>query len=91
MDATTTTWAAQLVLAAIVGLVGFLARNAFGKVETALDSVIHKLDDVVVRIERGDGDRRVLAQQVVALEHRLAALEHELRELRETFSEGARR
>lgn len=84
VDPTLTTWVVNLVLAGVVSLVGFFARNAFGRVEETLGALVKKLDEVGVKLATMDGDRRVLEQRV-------SALEHEVRELRESMSEGVRR
>ena len=78
-----TTWAVGAVLTALVATLGFLLRNAFGKVETTLEVVSKKLDDVQATLAKTDGDRRVLEQRVVQLEKELAELKREIRELSE--------
>ncbi|MDX2014177.1 MAG: hypothetical protein SFW67_28520 [Myxococcaceae bacterium] len=62
---------------------GFLARNAFVKVETTLESLGAKIDTLGANVARADGDRRVLEAKYEAIAVRLDKLERELRDLSE--------
>lgn len=77
-----TTWVVNLVLAAVIGLVGFFARNAFGNVETTLKLLGEKIDGLGVSVARGDGDRRVTDTKLEALALRVEKLERAVGEER---------
>lgn len=78
-----TTWAVNLVLAGVIGLVGFFARNAFGNVESALKAMSEKLDGISSSVARGEGDRRVTDTKLEALVLRVEKLERLLEDLAE--------
>lgn len=77
-----TTWVVNLVLAGVIGLVGFFARNAFGNVETTLKLLGEKIDGLGASVARGDGDRRVTDANLKALELRVERLERAIGEER---------
>lgn len=78
-----TQWVVAAVAAAILGVLAFLVRHAFARVEMALEVVGTKLDDMSAAFARADGDRRVLEVRVVTLESAVAELKHEVREMSE--------
>lgn len=83
MNPELTTWVVNLVLATVIGLVGFFARNAFGNVETALKAMSEKLDGISSSVARGEGDRRVTDTRLEALALRVEKLERHVEELSE--------
>lgn len=82
-DPTLAQWVVGVVAAAILGVLAFLVRHAFARVETALEVVGTKLDDMSAAFARADGDRRVLEVRVVALEAAVGELKREAREMSE--------
>lgn len=76
-------WVVGFVMTAIVGVLGFLVRNAFDAVGKGLEGLSKKLDDMSATIARGDGDRRVLESRVVTLEREMSELRREVREASE--------
>ena len=78
-----TSYVVIAVATGVVGALSFLVRNAFGKVETTLESIGGKLDSLKADISRGDGDRRVLEVRVAGLETAMAEMRRELRDLSE--------
>lgn len=78
-----TSYVVIAVATGVVGALSFLVRNAFGKVETTLESIGGKLDALKADISRGDGDRRVLEVRVAGLETAMAEMRRELRDLSE--------
>lgn len=78
-----TTWVVGAVMAGVMAVLGFLVRNAFGKVETGLEGLGKKLDDMSAAFARADGDRRVLEARLEAIIARLDKVERELKELSE--------
>lgn len=83
MDQTMTGWVVNLVQLAVVGVLGFLVRNAFEGVAKSIEGFGKKLDEVQSTIAKADGDRRVLEQRVHTLEQSVEKLERELREVSE--------
>ena len=79
MSDSLTLWTVGAALAGGLGVLGFLVRNAFESTTKAIEGLGAKLDAMKTDISRGDGDRRELARDVVALTHRLDRLERELR------------
>ena len=53
-----TTWVVGAVMAAVMVALGFLVRNAFGKVESTLEVVVKKLDTMTEAFARADGGPR---------------------------------
>lgn len=82
-DPTLAQWVVGAVAAAILGVLAFLVRHAFARVETALEVVGTKLDDMSAAFARADGDRRVLEVRVVAVEAAIVELKREMREMSE--------
>lgn len=78
-----TTWVVGAVMAGVMAVLGFLVRNAFGKVETGLEGLGKKLDDMSAAFARADGDRRVLEQRVSTMEREISELKREMKELSE--------
>lgn len=78
-----TTWVVGAVMAGVMAVLGFLVRNAFGKVETGLESLGKKLDSMSEAMARADGDRRVIEARLEAVVARLDKVERELREVSE--------
>ena len=85
-----TGWVVGLVLTGIVSALGFLVRNAFGKVEQGLEGLSAKMDGLKESISKGDIRSAVLETRVETLgrEHQelraqLAEVRRELRELSE--------
>lgn len=83
IDQTVAGWVVGFVMLAITGVLGFLVRNAFDGVSKSIEGFGKKLDDMGVKLERGDGDRRVLEQRVHSLEQTVADVKRELRDLSE--------
>lgn len=80
MDQSLSVWVVGVVAAGILGVLGFLVRNAFEGVSKGLENLSTKLDSMAREIARGDGDRRELAADVRALTHRLERLERDMSE-----------
>jgi chromosome segregation ATPase len=78
-----TSYVVIAVATAVVGALSFLVKNAFGKVESTLETIGGKLDALKSDISRADGDRRVLEAEQRALAHRVGELERQFRELSE--------
>lgn len=80
VDQSLAVWVVGAVAAGILGVLGFLVRNAFEGVSKGIDGLNTKLDSMAKDIARQDGDKRELAAEVRALTARLDRLEHEVSE-----------
>lgn len=78
-----TTWVVGAVMAVVMAVLGFLARNAFGKVETGLESLGAKLDSLKDVFAKADTRTALLEARATTLERDVADLRHEVRELSE--------
>ncbi len=78
-----TTAVVGLVVSGVVATLGFLLRNAFGKVEASIERVDAKLDRVLESQAAHDTARAVLEQRVLQSEKEIAELKAIVRELRE--------
>jgi uncharacterized membrane protein YccC len=84
VDQSLAVWVVGAVAAGILGVLGFLVRNAFEGVSRGLEGLSTKLDAMSKDIARQDGDRRALERDLAALVQRVDRMERE-------FSEGVAR
>lgn len=89
-----TTWVVGAVMTTLMGVLAFLLRNAFGKVESSIERVDAKLDKVLAAQSAHDTARAVADTRLAQMEKELvemkrkhdaelAELKRELRELSE--------
>lgn len=76
-------WSVGAVAAGILGVLAFLVRHAFARVETALESVSAKLDSMASAIAKADGDKRVLEARLDSLQREVTEIKREVREVSE--------
>lgn len=74
-------WVVGLLVMGALSTFGFLARNAFGKVESGIERLDTKLDSL--KESMGKSDTRV-----ALLERDVATLQREVAELRREMAEG---
>ena len=82
-DQTLTSWVIVAVAGGILAVLGFLVRNAFEDTTQAVKDLGAEVKSMRGDLAKGDGDRRVLERDVLALTHRTDKLEREVRELSE--------
>jgi outer membrane murein-binding lipoprotein Lpp len=79
-DQSLTVWVVGAAAAGILGVLGFLVRNAFEGVSKGLEGLNTKLDTMSKDIAKQDGDRRALERDLAALVQRVDRMERELSE-----------
>lgn len=68
-------WAMNLISLGVIGTIGFLVKNSFTKMQTALDIIQSSLANLT-------GDKRAMEVKIDSLTERVDDLEDEVRELR---------
>lgn len=68
-------WAMNLISLGVIGTIGFLVKNSFIKMESALATIQSQLAALT-------GDKRAMEVQISSLTQRVDDLEDEVRELR---------
>lgn len=77
-DESTTTfinWAMNLISLGVIGTIGFLVKNSFSRMQTALDIIQSSLANLT-------GDKKAMEVKIDSLEHRVDELEDELKQMR---------